>query len=75
MRIKPIFKTESEVMPTLSISAEYARNLYRSGIEMAVALREANKLYGTDIHKIAAELGYRGGKFRKWRKKRDGSEN
>lgn len=69
MKIKPVFNSDKrEVMPALSIPAEYARNLYHSGIEMAVALREANKLYGMDVRKIAAELGIKGGRFRKFRK-------
>ncbi len=78
MKLNPIFNTESnhkEVMPELSIPAKYARNLYRQGFEMAVALRESNKLYGVDVHKIASELGYRGGKFRKWRRNKDGNKN
>lgn len=76
MKIKPVFNSDrKEVMPKLSIPAEYARNLYHSGVEMAVALREANKLYGVDIHKIASELGFRGGRFRKWRKMKNGNKN
>lgn len=71
MKIKPIFNLDQkEVMPKLSIPAEYTRNLYHDGMKMVEALIEANRLYGVDIHKIASELGVRGGKFRKWRKKK-----
>ncbi len=75
MKIKPIFNSEREEVIKLSVPAEYARNLYHQGFEMAMALREANRLYGTDVRKIASELGVRGGKFRKWRKKRYGNED
>ncbi len=75
MKIKPVFNSEREEVVKLSVPAEYARNLYHDGMEMAMALREANRLYGADIHKIASELGIRGGKFRKWRKKRYGNED
>ncbi len=71
MKIKPVFNSDKkEVMPKLSIPAEYARDLYHDGMEMAMALREASKLYGVDVHKIASELGFRGGKFRKRRKEK-----
>jgi hypothetical protein len=72
MKLNPTFNIEKserhrEVMPRLSEPAQYARELYRSGFKMTLALREASKLYHADIHAIASELGLRGGKSKRRR--------
>ncbi len=69
MKLSPIFNIEQRQYVTkLSPAAEYASELYRDGLKMVVALREASKLYEVDIHKIASELGVRGGKIKKMRR-------
>lgn len=56
-------------MPRLSDAAQYARELYQGGFKMTLALREASQLYHADIHTIASELGFRGGKSQRRRMK------
>jgi len=74
MKIKPAFKVSNGFKsPQLSEPATYANELYRGGFKMLIALREASKLYGVEIHTIASELGIRGGKKR--RSKIDGYKN
>uniref|UniRef100_A0A6M3LWI4 Uncharacterized protein n=1 Tax=viral metagenome TaxID=1070528 RepID=A0A6M3LWI4_9ZZZZ len=74
MKLNPIFNLEKsdrhrEVMPRLSDAAQYARELYQGGFKMTLALREASQLYHADIHTIASELGFRGGKSQRRRMK------
>ena len=78
MKLNPIFNTDNrkEVTSKLSPAAEYVRELYRSSYKMNEALRYASKFYGADIHKIASELGIRGGKkLNKRRRKNHGYKN
>jgi len=77
MKLNPIFNTKSrrEVIQKLSPAAEYAKELYHDGFKMQWALRRAAFEYGADIHKISAELGYRGGKSKKRRRFINGNKN
>jgi hypothetical protein len=73
MKIQPIFNTEfnlefrKEARPNLSEAAQYAKELYQDGYKMLDALFESARFYRADIHKIARELGIRGGKVKKGR--------
>jgi hypothetical protein len=69
--LKPIFNTGlRQDLPKLSEAAEYAKELYRGGLKMQNAIRQASRFYNVDIHFLASELGVRGGKSNKRRSKR-----
>jgi uncharacterized protein (DUF1778 family) len=64
-KLTPIFRTDRNQPELLSEAAQYARELYRANFKMQMALREASKLYGVDIHKIASSLNIKKSKRRK----------